>query len=78
MAGDTAALQRDALEPMLAASPAMFRRLISDRNRRWADVLAQRLNDGGEAVVVVGVGHLLGPGGLPALLQARGFRVIGP
>jgi uncharacterized protein YbaP (TraB family) len=29
-------------------------------------------------VVVVGVGHLVGPGGLPQILRRRGFRVDGP
>jgi uncharacterized protein YbaP (TraB family) len=29
-------------------------------------------------VVVVGVGHLIGPGGVPALLRERGFSVDGP
>lgn len=78
MAGDTAALERDALAPMMAASPAGYRRLVTDRNRRWADRLTQRLSGAGEVVVVVGVGHLIGPGGVPALLRARGFQVTGP
>jgi uncharacterized protein YbaP (TraB family) len=29
-------------------------------------------------VVVVGAGHLLGPGGLPQRLRALGYRVEGP
>ena len=29
-------------------------------------------------VVVVGVGHLVGPGGVPELLRGKGIRVDGP
>ena len=32
----------------------------------------------GEAVMVVGVGHLVGPDSVPALLRARGVVVEGP
>jgi uncharacterized protein YbaP (TraB family) len=37
-----------------------------------------RLNGKGEAVMVVGVGHLVGPDSVPALLRARGVSVDGP
>lgn len=77
--GDVAALRRDALEPLIKSSPAMYRRLITDRNRRWAAVLARRLKTGdGVIVVVVGTAHLIGPQGVPALLRQRGFDVDGP
>jgi hypothetical protein len=76
--GDVKALQKDALEPIMEASPRVYRRLITDRNRRWAETLAQRLDGTGEAVVVVGMGHLIGSDGVPALLRAKGFRVSGP
>ena len=33
---------------------------------------------GGALVVVVGVGHMVGPDSLPAMLRARGFSVDGP
>lgn len=78
MSGDLAGLQRDALDPLRQVSPRLFTRLIDSRNRHWASVLAARLKQPGSVVVVVGVGHLIGPGGLPALLRAKGFQVDGP
>ena len=79
MAADMASLQRDALDPLAASAPAIYRRLIVDRNRRWARLLARvAQDDRGVTVVVVGAGHLVGPAGLPALLRARGLQVEGP
>jgi len=78
MAGDQAALSKEVLDPMSRTSPDMYRRLITDRNQRWAATLSERLKGDGVIVVVVGAGHLLGPGGVPALLRARGYAVEGP
>jgi uncharacterized protein YbaP (TraB family) len=78
MSGDLAGLERDALNPLRQISPTLFARLIDNRNHHWAQVLTARLKQPGSVVVVVGVGHLIGPGGLPALLRAGGFRVDGP
>ncbi len=78
LAGDVAALERDALDPQRTASPAMFERLITNRNRSWAAILKRRLSRPGVVVVVVGVGHLVGRGGVPAQLRAMGFKVDGP
>jgi hypothetical protein len=78
MAADTAGLERDALAPLQKVSPTLFDRLLGSRNRAWAKVLTERMRHGGQIVVVVGVGHMLGPGGLPALLRADGLDVEGP
>jgi len=78
MSGDLAGLERDALDPLRQVSPKLFARLIDGRNRRWEGVLEARLRKPGSAVVVVGVGHLIGPGGVPALLRAKGYQVDGP
>jgi uncharacterized protein YbaP (TraB family) len=49
--------------------------LITGRNERWTTRIAKMLAENDEALVVVGVGHLVGPGGVPALLSERGFTV---
>jgi hypothetical protein len=78
MSGDMAALDREALDPLRKSSPELFRRLVTERNARWAQVLDQRMKGHGLTVVVVGVGHLIGPGGVPALLRGLGYSVTGP
>jgi len=84
LTGDMKALEKEGLEELRRDSPQMFKALLTDRNAAWLATLSQRLNappaNGRPAkiVVVVGVGHLVGPGGVPALLRAKGFRVDGP
>jgi uncharacterized protein len=63
-------LQLDAMEKTPIYAP-----LIGDRNRAWATLLAQRLKQPGTSFVAVGAGHLIGPNGVPALLQGMGFTV---
>jgi uncharacterized protein YbaP (TraB family) len=76
--GDLKTLDREALQPIRKASPTLFRRLVSDRNARWTVALDRRLKGKGRTVVVVGMGHLIGPEGVPARLRALGYRVEGP
>jgi uncharacterized protein YbaP (TraB family) len=78
MSGDIAGLRRDSTDPLRAVAPKLYDRIIAQRNRRWAQVLGGRLKQRGEVVVVVGVGHLIGPDGVPALLRAKGYKVEGP
>lgn len=78
MDGDLAALDREALQPMRKTSPGLFRRLVTERNQRWTAALDARLKGRGRTVVVVGVGHLIGPGGVPQRLRALGYQVEGP
>ena len=78
IAGDIPALDREALQPLRRASPSLFKRLVSDRNARWARPLDARLQGHGRTVVVVGMGHLIGKDGLPARLRALGYSVTGP
>lgn len=48
--------------------------LLAPRNRAWLPKLEAYLADGG-GFVAVGIGHLVGADGLPALFAAAGYRV---
>jgi hypothetical protein len=76
--GDIQGLDREALAPIRDKTPGLYRRLVTERNARWTKVLDTRLKGHGRTVVVVGVGHLLGPDGVPAKLRALGYSVTGP
>ncbi|GAC1388273.1 MAG: hypothetical protein NVSMB31_01990 [Vulcanimicrobiaceae bacterium] len=49
--------------------------ILGNRNKAWANALAQRLKQPGTSFVAVGAAHMLGPDGVPALLQQMGFKV---
>ena len=73
-AGDAAALALR-LEEDFAGHPELRERIVEARNRRWSPRVAALLEQDGTSLVVVGALHLVGPEGLPALLEARGLRV---
>jgi len=82
--GDVKAIEVEALGPMKREAPDVYKRLLVDRNKRFAARIEAMLkgDDGGRPVnhilIVVGVGHLVGPDGVPALLRKDGYRVQGP
>ncbi len=78
MNGDLRALDREVVRPLRKVSPRLYGTLVVQRNTRWTEALAHRLQGSGRTVVVVGMGHLIGPDGLPARLRALGFEVDGP
>jgi uncharacterized protein YbaP (TraB family) len=67
-AGDLAAL-----EPMLVI-PRTAEPMLWARNRRWLPAIERYAVDGG-AFIAVGLGHLIGDQGLPALLAKAGYVV---
>lgn len=77
-AGDTKAIEDLGLTPMKQVSVHLYDQLIVQRNRRWVEAITERMKGSGETVIVVGVGHLVGPDSVPALLRARGLIVEGP
>lgn len=74
LAGDTARMER-LVRTGLLAEPALHEALLVQRNRQWIEVLLPLLMQDQRPLVAVGAGHLLGPDGLPALLERAGFRV---
>ena len=55
--------------------PALYRSLVTDRNKRWEPQLEKLLHDKDNYFVVVGALHLVGDGGLLELLRKDGFKV---
>ncbi len=54
--------------------PALYRMLVTDRNKRWMPQLEKLLKSGQDTFVVVGALHLVGDGGLLDLMQRDGYR----
>lgn len=49
--------------------------IVSERNQRWAEQIAELLDDEQDYLVVVGSMHLVGEDGVPALLAGRNLQV---
>jgi uncharacterized protein YbaP (TraB family) len=56
-----------------AKSPVAYRMLIADRNARWGQWIANRLEQPGTVFVAVGTGHLAGKDSVQHWLAARGI-----
>jgi uncharacterized protein YbaP (TraB family) len=71
--GDTDAMETELLDS-LRDQPEIYRRVVVDRNRRWAASLAPLLRQRKDYLVVVGTLHLVGPDSLIQHLTAAGYR----
>ena len=70
--GDTGAFST-MLAGFEANSPVAYRMLIADRNARWGEWIANRLDRPGTVFVAVGSGHLAGKDSVQQWLAARGI-----
>lgn len=71
LAGDAAGLAE--LMNAQETEPALYQRLITDRNANWADWIDDRLDRPGTVFVAVGAGHLAGKGSVQEQLETRGI-----
>jgi uncharacterized protein YbaP (TraB family) len=62
----------------LSQYPDAKKIFIDDRNKAWIAQITAMLNEDHVFFVTVGMGHLVGRHGVPALLRAKGYRVEGP
>ncbi len=72
--GDAESLQNMLLSEF-EGLPAAYQSLVVERNRNWMPQLDACLARRSPCFVVVGAAHLVGPEGLLALLQRKGYRV---
>jgi uncharacterized protein YbaP (TraB family) len=62
------------LDQMQTRSPEMYRLMFNDRNGRWAQWIARRLQQPGVVFVAVGAGHLAGKDSVQHKLGRYGIR----
>jgi hypothetical protein len=72
--GDAPAVEKMLLSSF-RSSPAAYASLVTERNRNWMPQLDACLTRAAPCLVIVGAAHLVGPEGLLAMLQRRGYRV---
>ncbi|MXP25238.1 TraB/GumN family protein [Altererythrobacter indicus] len=54
--------------------PALYKRLLTNRNAHWADWIAHRMKQPGTVFLAVGAGHLAGKGSVQDQLKKRGIK----
>jgi uncharacterized protein YbaP (TraB family) len=72
--GDVGAVETIVLDD-LKSEPAMYRRLLVERNQAWLPQIEALFSRPQPAFVVVGAAHLIGPDGLLQILRARGYKI---
>jgi hypothetical protein len=56
-------------------SPELYDRLLVERNRNWIATVETCLQQNAACFIVVGAAHLVGPHGVPTLLEKKGLKV---
>jgi len=72
--GDTSQMEK-IIQEQTSDAIEFAKAMVNDRNLHMADVVEQFLKGREQAFVVVGAGHMVGPGGVVKILEKRGYRV---
>jgi uncharacterized protein YbaP (TraB family) len=72
--GDSATIEKIVLAD-LKTEPALYQRLLVERNHNWMPKIEALFARPKHALIVVGAAHLVGPDGLLAALKAKGYTV---
>jgi uncharacterized protein YbaP (TraB family) len=64
------------LNEAMADSPAIYKRLVTDRNRNWLPKVEEFLKGDKNAIVIVGAAHLVGKEGVVHLIKEKGYKVV--
>lgn len=72
--GNVSAIEKMTLAS-LKESPELYSRLLLERNNNWMPHVETCLKQNSGCFIVVGAAHLVGPDGLPNLLQKKGYKV---
>jgi uncharacterized protein YbaP (TraB family) len=73
--GDADRLQK-LMNDAMADSPAVYKRLLLDRNHNWIPKIEELVRGDKNAIIIVGAGHLVGKEGVVELLKKDGLTVI--
>lgn len=72
-AGDTGRIARIEDEDLRQQAPALYQRLLVQRNQAWATKIAAMLQQPGTTFIAVGAAHLAGPDSVQAQLRKLGI-----
>lgn len=75
MDGDTETIARLGVAEMKREAPAVYKKLLVDRNVAWSDQIVEILKGSGVVQVAVGALHLVGPDSVQAQLEKKGIKV---
>jgi len=75
-AGDTDHIARIEDEDLRKPAPALYQRLLVQRNQTWAAKIDAILQQPGTTFIAVGAAHLAGPDSVQAQLQKLGIETI--
>lgn len=75
MDGDTEMIARLGVEELRREAPAVYKKLLVDRNIAWSEQILEILKGSGAVQIAVGALHLAGPDSVQAQLQKKGIKV---